>query len=47
MKYRIEKDSYLDCYIVWEIHLNYAIDLYHGKTEKECREFIEKVQKEI
>ena len=47
MKYRIEKDSYLDCWIVWEVHLNYCIDIFHGKTKKECREFIEKESKEI
>lgn len=47
MKFRIEKDDYVNCYIVWEIHTNYAIDIFHGKTIKACKEFIKELEKEL
>ena len=37
MKYEILKDDALGCWVVWEIHKNIRIDIYHAKTRKECR----------
>lgn len=39
--YEIEKDKYLNCWIVWEVHTNYKIDKFQGKTKKECKEWLE------
>lgn len=36
----ILKDKYLKCWVVWEIHNNYMVDLFHGKTKKECKEWL-------
>lgn len=41
MKYEIEKDPYLNCYIVWEVHPNYKIDRYHAKLKKDCKKWVE------
>jgi len=38
--YQIEKDVYLNCYIVWEVHNNYKVDVKHGKTKKECKQWL-------
>lgn len=40
MNIKIEKDVYLGCWVVWEIHNNYSIDIYHAKTKKECKEWL-------
>lgn len=40
MKYKIEKDKYLGVWIVWEVHTNYSIDKYHGKTKRECKQWL-------
>ena len=41
MKYSIEKDIYLNCWIVWErISKNAQNDIYHGKTKKECKKWL-------
>ena len=39
-QYKIEKDKYLDCWIVWEVHKNYSIDRFHAKTKKECKQWL-------
>lgn len=44
-KYEIEKDKYLNCWIVWESHTNYKIDRLHSNTKKECKEWIRKKNK--
>lgn len=36
MKYEILKDTILKCWIVWEKHNNYKVDVYQAKTKKEC-----------
>lgn len=38
-KYKIEKDPILKCYIVWEIHRNYIIEVFRG-YKYECEEWI-------
>ena len=38
--YKIEKDIYLNCWIVWEKHQNYSIDRYHAKTKRECKKWV-------
>ena len=43
--YKIEKDKYLDCYIVWEIHTNYIIDIFRSKLKKDCKNFIKELSK--
>jgi hypothetical protein len=43
MKMIIEKDKILNCYIVWEVHLNYKIDRFRSKLKRECNEFIKKL----
>lgn len=40
MIFEIEKDKYLECWIVWECHKNYKIDRFQAKTKKECKEWI-------
>ena len=40
MKYEIVKDTILNKWVVWEVHTNYKIDRYHGKTKKECKQWI-------
>ena len=44
MKFEIKKDSILKCWIVWEKHPNYLIDIYHGKTKKECLLWIKTIK---
>ena len=39
MKYVIEKDKILNCYIVWEVHKNYMIDRFRG-LKKECKTWL-------
>lgn len=41
MKYKIEKDKILKCWIVWEVYTNYSIDRVHKRTKKECKEWLE------
>lgn len=41
-KYEIEKDIYLNCWIVWESHRNYKIDRFHATTKRECKKWINK-----
>ena len=35
MMYVIEKDPYVGKFILWEVHRNYRVDLYHG-LKREC-----------
>ena len=39
MKYVIEKDKVLKCFIVWEIHKNVKIDRFRGK-KRECEAWL-------
>lgn len=41
MKYEIEKDAILKCFIVWEVHPNYRIDRFRG-LKRECKQWIAK-----
>lgn len=41
MNYEIEKDTILNCFIVWEIHRNYRIDRFRG-LKRECKAWIAK-----
>lgn len=41
MKFEIEKDKTLKCFIVWEIHTNYRIDRFRG-LKRECKQWIQK-----
>jgi hypothetical protein len=40
MEFKILKDKYINCWIVWEVHKNYSIDRYHAKTKKRCQEWL-------
>lgn len=42
--YKIEKDLYVDKWIVWEVHKNYKINKFQG-TEKQCYQWIKKQNK--
>lgn len=42
MTYEIEKDKILACWVVWEVHRNYKVEVYRAKTKRECKKFIEK-----
>lgn len=44
MKYEIEKDKVLECFIVWEVHTNYKIDRFQG-LKKECVAWIKRTTK--
>lgn len=39
--YNIEKDKILNCWIVWEKHPNYSVDIYHGKLKRDCKQWLE------
>lgn len=39
--YSIEKDKILNCWIVWEIHPNYKVDIYHGRLKRDCKKWME------
>lgn len=41
MTYEIKKDLILNCYIVWEVHTNYKVDVFHGRTKRECKKWLE------
>lgn len=38
--YEIKKDKILNCYIVWEVHNNYKIDVFKSKLKRDCKKFI-------
>lgn len=40
MKYETKKDKYLGVWIVWEVHTNYSVDRFHGKTKRECKQWL-------
>lgn len=42
----IEKDKYLNCWVVWEIHRNYKVARFHANSETKCKTFIKKLRKE-
>lgn len=35
-KYIISKDELIGCWVLWELHRNHKIDIFHGKNKKEC-----------
>lgn len=39
--YNIEKDKILNCWIVWEVHSNYMVDIYHGRLKRDCKQWLE------
>lgn len=41
-KYEIEKDKILNCYIVWEVHKNYKVDVFKSKLKKDCKKWVDK-----
>ena len=43
-KYIIEKDDYLNTYIVWEIHRNYKVDKFKG-FKYQCEEWLNAKEK--
>ena len=45
-KYEIEKDPYLNIYIVWEIHRNYRVDIFKG-FKYECEEWLNEKEKKV
>lgn len=40
MKFIIEKDIYVNKWIVWEVRRNVKIDRYWGHTKKECQQWL-------
>lgn len=43
MKYEIEKDPYLNKYIVWEVHQNYKVQVFCHKLKKECTKWLKNI----
>lgn len=41
--YEIEKDNILKYWIIWEVHPNYKVDVFHGNTKKECKEWLKNI----
>lgn len=41
-KYEMEKDKILNCWIVWEVHRNYKVEVFRSKLKKDCKEWIRK-----
>ena len=45
MKYKIEKDIYVGCWIVWEkVGKSAYNDIYHAKTKRECTKWIKTIK---
>ena len=40
MKYEIKKDFILNCYVIWEVYVNYKVDVFHARTKRECKEWL-------
>lgn len=40
MKYEIEKDPYLNKYVVWEIHTNYKVEVYRNRLKRMCIDWV-------
>lgn len=40
MKYQIEKDPYLNKYVVWEVHTNYKVEVYRNRLKRLCAEWV-------
>lgn len=38
--WEIKKDPYLNKWIIWEVHPNYKLDIYHATTKKDCIKWI-------
>lgn len=38
--FEIEKDIYINKWVVWEVHKNYKIDRFQAKTKKACKEWL-------
>ena len=39
-KYEIEKDPYLNKFVVWEVHNNYKVEVYRNRLKRLCAEWI-------
>ena len=44
MRYVIEKDPYVGKFILWEVHKNYRVDLFHG-LKKDCLKFKKELER--
>lgn len=42
--FEIVKDDILKCWIVWEVHRNIKIDVFHARTKKECKQWISNIK---
>jgi len=38
--YKIEKDPYLNKYVVWEVHINYKVEVYRNRLKRLCTEWV-------
>ena len=39
-KYEIEKDPYLNKFVVWEVHNNYKEEVYRHRLKWKCKDWI-------
>jgi len=39
-RYEIEKDPYLNKYVVWEVHTNYKVEVYRNRLKRLCTEWV-------
>lgn len=44
MKYEIEKDKYLNKWVVWFVVGSGKFDIYHGATKKECTKWVKEIR---
>lgn len=40
MMYEIEKDPYLNKYVVWEAHTNYKVEVYRNRLKRMCIDWV-------
>ena len=39
-KYEIEKDPYLNKFVVWEVHHNYKVEVYRHRLKWMCNDWV-------
>ena len=44
MIYKIEKDPYLEKWVVWEVHQYYMIDVFSDKYKRNCIAFKKRME---
>lgn len=43
MTYEILKDNVYKCFVVWEVHRNYKVEMFRG-LKRECKQWISNIK---